>query len=307
MSIFKAFINSVADGRHLRLLRRRLSGDDALVLDREELRQAGTIFTDGFDFAMRASRCELISEIQRLPLVYQGFAFEGGAIALGISGDNNWDSICDYLSELESYQLHAVMGCGGAFAHAGVAPASVPSNVDSYWHGLLMDGYGFHQAFFNWHTVLLDQKRPFSQHQPASAKAYDQGVGRALWYAANGRPSDISNLISQFAEERRGDLWYGAAMQATYSGVTEKEYLKLRTIDERYLPHLTAGTAFGTVVRVNSGFIPDYTRYACRLFCGEDAGNVEEIYGEQLIQARNTNSDKFSIDLQGQVAELILR
>src|SRR6185295_14439151 len=84
---------------------------------------------------------------------------------------------------------------------------------------LALDGYGFHEAFFRTERSVRRQEVPrkvrgfgYPRH------AFDQGIGRCLWFVEGAHVGRIAATIGAFPEDRRPDLWSGVGLAATYAG-----------------------------------------------------------------------------------------
>ena len=68
-----------------------------------------------------------------------------------------------------------------------------------------------------------------------SARAIDQGIGRALWFVGGTDADVVADLIAAYPAHRRGDLYAGAGLAATYAGAADEE--ELRRLAERAGEH----------------------------------------------------------------------
>src|SRR5207245_1132167 len=58
-------------------------------------------------------------------------------------------------------------------------------------------------------------------------RVIDQGIGRAMWFVGGADADLVATLIDRFPESRRGDLYGGAGLAATYAGGAEEAELRL--------------------------------------------------------------------------------
>lgn len=140
---------------------------------------------------------------------------------------------------------------------------------------LVLDGYGFHQAYFRTDRYVHGRFRlegfPWPVDGPAwyAARAIDQGVGRAMWFVGGGDAKVVTELIDQFPEDRRPDLYSGAGLAASYAGGADETELRwfLRHAGQ-FGPQLAQGAVFAATARVHAGLVVPHTELAARVFCG---------------------------------------
>jgi hypothetical protein len=268
------------------------NADPASNFDRYDMTVACSAATDGFTLAMEYGGADLKRELAKVPIDVAGFAVEGAVLAIGASCklDEDWQRLSDFVAGCSEHQINAVSGCGGAFAHAGLSLSSIPADVSPFWRWLLVDAYSFHQAFFNAHRVIVNREIPEMRFD-WERRAYNQGIGRAIWYATSGRPEAIKELINQFAPWQRGDMWYGVGLQAGYCGGIEKEFHQLRRYANKQLDGLTAGVVMAVMSRAGCGYYPDHTRHATEVILQAPTEKVVELF-QQTLQQLHDQKDK---------------
>jgi hypothetical protein len=160
---------------------------------------------------------------------------------------------------------------------------------DQLLRWLILDGYGFHQAYF--HTdkyvrqqyVERDFPWPVGAPHPYANRAIDQGIGRAMWFVCGTDPVRVADTFDRFPTSRRADLYSGSGLAATYAGgVTEDE---LRTYWERagqYRPQVAQASAFAATARVQAGLVTPHTELATRVFCGVSPQEAADICANAL-------------------------
>jgi hypothetical protein len=111
-------------------------------------------------------------------------------------------------------------------------------------------------------------------------RAFDQGVGRCLWFVGGAEPERIVSMIESFPEARRRDLMSGVGLAATYAGGAAGGAVEhLARITTEYRAELAQGAAFAAKARVRAGHVPPHTDHACRVLCGvspEEAARVTD-------------------------------
>lgn len=129
---------------------------------------------------------------------------------------------------------------------------------------LAVDGYGFDRAYFDMPRWVNQQDRPepypWLGRSDYFPRAFDQGVGRALWFIHGGRPMDVAASVGAFATGRQADLWSGVGLAATFAGGCDPDGLTaLGQKAGENRPHLAQGAVFAAKARDFSGFVPPHT------------------------------------------------
>jgi enediyne biosynthesis protein E3 len=240
------------------------------------LEEAGKAFLHGYHVGLEHQLPDLARKLGEVEQPLQGFAHEGAAMAL---------ALLDGLTPWGRTRIRAFLDGPGAphvyMAHIGVgwALARLPrwrravllSQLDPLLRWLAFDGYGFHEAYFRpQHYVASGEARPL----PATyaRRAFDQGVGRALWFIYGAEVDQIERKLASFPPALQGDLWSGVGLAATYAGGAETSGLEwLRQAAGRFLPHLAQGAAFAAKARIFARNMTEHTERAARVLCGVSA------------------------------------
>lgn len=207
---------------------------------RDQLEASARQFILGYELGIEQKDFGgLIIRLDSLEREFRGFAYEGAVMAL---------SVRDVMSPLPGQKLteRFLAGpdydCGPASKHIfmgyiglGFALARLPQflwqralprqsaladHPSLRW--LIMDGYGFHMAFFE-HRKWLDPEFRVPRTAWRGPAAYtsrviDQGIGRAMWFVCGGDVDRLYDAIATFAPERRADLMSGAGLAVAYAG-----------------------------------------------------------------------------------------
>ncbi len=132
---------------------------------------------------------------------------------------------------------------------------------------LAVDGYGFDKAYFDTHRWVGRQKRdtpyPWDGWPSYFERAFDQGVGRALWFIHGGNAPAVVAAVNAFASDRRADLWSGVGLAATFAGGCDTTGLALlRRESGPCAGDLAQGAIFAAKARVFSGSEPSHSELA---------------------------------------------
>ncbi len=138
----------------------------------------------------------------------------------------------------------------------------VPYHPTMSW--LAVDGYGFDRAYFRTDRWVdrLDRPAPYPWEGCPDyfLRAFDQGVGRALWFMRGARVDHVAAAVARFPAERRDDLWSGIGLAATFAGGCDAAGLAaLRRQAGRHRPHLAQGAVFAARARTFSAAVPPHT------------------------------------------------
>jgi enediyne biosynthesis protein E3 len=259
----------------------------------QRLEQIGEVFLQGYHAALEAEAPEALAlRLRAVDAELRGFAFEGAAMGL---------TLLDHLLPWKGKRLQIFLNGPGAahayMAHVGVgwAVARLPwlrrraeqylARLDPLLCWLAVDGYGFHEGYFNWRRAIERQAIP-DQFKGYARRVFDQGLGRSLWFVEGADVLRISSTIASFTPERRADLWSGAGLACAYAGGVDQASIKaLRMAARAYTPHLAQGAAFAAKARHRANNPAAHTEMACKVLCGlsiEAAALITDVALERL-------------------------
>lgn len=247
---------------------------------RKLLETIGEMFLTGYAFAARArTTVQAEEDLQTLPDQFRGFAYEGAgmgfAVRDGLPLGGRW--VSQFLhGRGADHEYMIYVGVGWALARLPrFRWAKATSTVtDPVLRWLVLDGYGFHQAYFRTEKYVRQQYRepafPWPPEGPAwyADRAIDQGIGRAMWFVCGSDPHRVADAVDAFPASRRPDLYSGAGLAATYAGgVDEAELRVFRQRARDYLPQVAQASAFAAAARVRTGLVTPHTILATRVLC----------------------------------------
>jgi len=258
---------------------------------RERLERAGRAFVIGYNAALRDryDPVRLSDALEAVDRDLQGFAHEGAAMGLALFdqltiGRSRWREL---LLQAAPRHLYLVL-VGAGWAMARLRVRRIPyfaRDVDHVALPLLWDGYGFHQGFFHAGRYVRKTARP--PLRGYALRAFDQGLGRSLWFVEGGSPARIAATIASFDVHRRGDLWSGAGLACAYAGgVDEAGAAALVHAANGYRPDFAQGVVFAAAARERAGNSDAATVLACRAVCGIDPPRAAAIADEELERSR---------------------
>jgi hypothetical protein len=252
---------------------------------RENLEQVGISFVRGYNAALESRQPdELAARIaaQVLP-AYAGFAFEGAGMALALLDlltpwrRNRLQRLLAGPGDAHVYIVH--VGAGWALARLPVPMDWLLARLDRGLCWLALDGYGFHDGYFHWPRSIARQEVP-RRLGGYARRAYDQGIGRSLWFVEGAGIERIAARIAAFPAARRRDIWSGVGLASAYAGGVDAGALdSLRQAAGADYPALAQGVAFAAAARTHAGNPTPHTALACQAICGmtlEDTSALAE-------------------------------
>jgi hypothetical protein len=257
---------------------------------RDRIEQIGSAFLGGYHAALDVPSAKVADSLEQGPLELHGFSYEGAAMGLALFDlIAPWNrrrvrAFLEGTGDRHAYMIH--VGAGWLLGRLPLNPDKFRRRFDPLLGWLLIDGYGFHEGFFNWSDYDRGQPQP-ERLTGYSRRVFDQGLGRSLWFVNGAQPSLIAESIQAFASERQPDMWSGAGLACGYAGGLQDEAAlhALVTAAGQHRPQLAQGAAFAAKARERAGNITDDTRRACRILCGmkaEEAAAITDAALENL-------------------------
>src|SRR5262249_49949100 len=142
----------------------------------------------------------------------QGFAYEGASMAMALLdllqpwGRRRWRVFADGPGAPHVYVVH--VGLGWAVARVPWRFDAIRAWGDPFLHWLGLDGVGFHEGFFHGDRYRAGARYPRGI-AGYGTRAFDQGLGRSLWFSEAGDVDRILSTIRSFGHHRHADLWSG--------------------------------------------------------------------------------------------------
>jgi enediyne biosynthesis protein E3 len=248
------------------------------------LERVGETFLRGYHAALiDKGPLALAADLESVDPEFRGFAYEGASMAL---------SILDQLAPWKRGRLQSLMAGPGLphiyMVHVGVGWAIARlqfrierrlAQLDPLLRWLALDGFGFHEGYFHWQHYQDGKSLP-RKLRGYQLRAFDQGLGRSLWFIGGADPEQINRLVREFPGSRRGDLWSGVGLACTYAGAAGLPAMSsLREGSGNYYQHLAQGAVFAAKTRERAGNVTQHTDLACRTLCGlsvQDAASIAD-------------------------------
>lgn len=114
-----------------------------------------------------------------------------------------------------SAQVH--IGIGWAIAELALRPDAYLNQFSGVMQGRVMDGFGYYSGLFRRRQCI--QAMDIPEGIPTDLlTAFDQGLGRAMWYISKGETEPLVAMIGPFPEERKAGIWRGIGLASSYVG-----------------------------------------------------------------------------------------
>jgi enediyne biosynthesis protein E3 len=244
---------------------------------RERLERVGGTFITGCNAQLAGG---LDGALAELAPELRGFAVEGAAMAAALLDHMtpwNRGRLARLLEERPEHRYMIHVGAGWAAARLRRPLRRAVARRHPVLGWLVADGWGFHQTYFaprRWATG----RAALPASAGYTARAVDQGIGRALWFVAGADPERAAERVAAFSVERRPDLWSGLGLAATYAGGAPRaELLRLVALAGEWRSHLAQGAAFAATARVVAGNLTAEADEAARALAGRSAGELARL------------------------------
>jgi enediyne biosynthesis protein E3 len=253
-----------------------------------KLKDASDAFFAGYHAAL--SECDLVklaASLDEYAPEVRGLAYEGAAGALAIMdrvmpwrGDQ-WGKFLNGPAADHASMIYA--GAGLGLAHLPwmkIRIEKAASKIHPLFRWAVLDGYGFHEGFFHWQRCVV-RKAVDKRLSAYARRAFDQGLGRCLWFGCGGDAVRVAGMIAAFPESRRSDLWSGAGAASTYAGAVDRTAIEAVTREcGPYGRHVAQGAAIAAHARYQGHNPCAHTEMACRVLCGVPADQAARIVDE---------------------------
>lgn len=262
---------------------------------RERLEAVGRYFLTGYAIAAEVAHpADADERLNDVPHAYRGFAYEGAAMAFAVRDGlpvGGTRHVEDFLAgPADAHVYMAYVGVGWAMARVPRFRWPKLYAPDPLLRWLVLDGYGFHQAYFKTRQYVEQcyqaETFPWPVDGPAwyANRVIDQGVGRATWFVCGTDPRRVVATFERFDERRRGDLYAGAGLAATYAGGSDEgELAWFKEAAGAYAGDVAQGSAFAAAARVRAGLVVAHNEIATRVLCGQTPDAAAKVTDEALV------------------------
>lgn len=258
---------------------------------RERLELAGKTFLHGYHAALAEDDLPaLAQQLNHVGKKYQGFAYEGAAMALSLldgltPGGDRFSRFASGEGKHHIYMLH--VGAGWAIARLPWlrwrAEAAM-SKFHPVLRWLAMDGYGFHEGYFHRQLRITARKLP-ARLSPTARHIFCQGLGRSLWFVHGADADAMAATVAAFDTQYQGDLWSGVGLACAYAGGMDTAEISALTHHAAgHRAALAQGAAFAAKARQLAGNLAAPTEAACAILCGMSAADAARLCDQTFQQ-----------------------
>ncbi|QFT32208.1 hypothetical protein FIV00_17085 [Labrenzia sp. THAF82] len=249
----------------------------------KQLEAITSTFVRGYNLMFdRGAVVNLTTAFRDTPAERRGFLVEGAAMGACIR-----DGLSLRRSHLDSlyreyggeFQYLIQVGTGWALARMPWLGGHIKRRLPLFHFSLTLDGQGFHDTFFHPERLTDGDLR---ETRGKALKAYDQGIGRALWFVSLCRVDQVSDIVSGFSGDRHNDLLSGLGLALTYTGVASPADCS-RLLD-RFPEHrgaIAQGAAFAATAHVEAATGNEDSERVCAALAGLPAQACAEIVTRQ--------------------------
>jgi hypothetical protein len=219
---------------------------------------------------------QLICEVDQCSPEHRGVAVEALAMGIGILDhlflpqSRRWHLLHSHFAPKYVYALY--IGLGMSLAKLGLEPSPFLKTFDEQWRKVIIDGYGFYCGYFA-ADKYIEQKQILGNLKLDEQNAFDQGLGRSLWFHYQGNLPKIYAQLESFSAYRRKYILCGLGTAIAYSGGLE-ESSKPGLENSEYNTYLASGIARAAKVRHLADNITEHTNEICRSFLNMEAANA---------------------------------
>lgn len=249
---------------------------------RERLEAVAGRFVEGYHAALEEpSTAGLARRLEEIPAEVSGFAYEGAGMALALldtltpwRAGRRLDALLRGPGDPHHYLVY--VGAGWILARLPLSPERLLARLDPVLGWLALDGYGFHEGFFHPERTVARHQVP-GKVRGYARRAFDQGIGRSLWFVEGAGPERLRTTISSFPSGRQGDVWSGTGLACAYAGGRDRATVeRLAAYAGGHAPQFAQGIAFAAGARHRAGNLAPQTELACEVVWGLDATRVAE-------------------------------
>jgi len=222
----------------------------------------------------------LIAYLETTDVSFRSIAYEGASMARGlldISKGNSLDHWSAYAMRTSDHEVQVYIGLGWALAQRQAPIFQFVQDLSPLIQARVLDGYGYYDGTFRNRTSVRDKIIP-EEIKGNDIHAYDQGVGRCLWYMSKGNLTQLLKLVEGFSDSRKPDLWRGVGIAAAYvGGMDETMLTALLNLASPYQIQLASGAVLLASVREQAGTSNPETDLTCRTWCHMSADEAVDL------------------------------
>ena len=240
------------------------------------------IFQYGVSISTDEADLDLLSiKLRSVENEFRSIGYEAAAMSLAlkdISTHNNFSTWHSFIQRFAArYATQAHVGLGWAIAQQRLSDFSFVETLDPFMQCRVMDGFGYYEGIFRKRKTIWEMQVP-ANLKKTWLHAYDQGVGRSIWYICQADCNKISVMMRGFPVSRHKDFWRGIGTACCYVGGFDENFLKrLRKISSVHQDQLAVAAALVSATRTEAGSPSRYIELACEIWCNCSQKDALEI------------------------------
>jgi hypothetical protein len=237
---------------------------------------------------------------------FRAVAYEGMAMGFAVKdlASGTLQRWREFVRSVDSLYLpHIHVGLGWAAAKQKLSSLMFLDTLEPLMFSRVLDGLGYYEGTFRQMQAVTNKLYP-GCIQPKDFDAFDQGLGRSLWYSYKGDVEKIKDIVLGFDEARRPHLWRGIGIASVFVGKcdeTSLETLLEAAFKNRY--QLGIGAAIVAKARISTGTLTEDVERACRIWCNVSAAKAADIV--TVAESSNRmNNNSYCLWISGMETEL---
>ena len=169
---------------------------------------------------------------------------------------SHWASFNNKHHNLYEPQIHVGLGWAMGEADFYNAPFLASLNPALAWR--VVDGYAYYLGLFKRRVAIRERMIP-AVVSDELAHAFNEGLGRSLWYINKGDTRRVLDVINHFDEARRADLFRGVGIASFFTGgLSTDGYLNFISSVDNYSKDLRCGAVMALNSVRKAGLSPNY-------------------------------------------------
>lgn len=258
-----------------------------------------TIFQTATDISTAEKNLDtLIDHLETTDSEFRSIAYEGASMAIAQLDieKNNTLSVWHTFNEragAHAAQTHA--GLGWAIAQQNRSALPFLETLSPLLRFRVLDGYGYYEGIFRQRQSIKNQRSP-EAFDSKMLQAYDQGIGRSLWYTSKGNVEKLEVMIAGFPSDRHAALWIGIGVACAYVGGCDENLLRsLLSASQKHKTQLATGAALAARARVQADAITNDVDLACRTWCHMSAQEAMLLTVEAEPSSSLNSNDSYAL------------
>ena len=226
---------------------------------------------------------DLVSQLNEVDEEFRSMAFEGASMAIAIQSIEAEDGLLRWSEFLDSnpkYATQIMIGLGWAIGEKDRNADVVMSGLDSMTQARALDGFGYFMGLFRRRISIRTQQIPDGIPEELQM-AFDQGIGRSLWYISKGDLEMLERMMNAFPEYRQKHMWRGIGVACPVVGGCDANHLnKLMDLAGDFAIQLKTGCILAAKSSVEAGAKNRFLDDACELWL-----NRSKVDAKRLTEA----------------------